>query len=85
MTVLKSVLYWAELGQKFSGKLSGIRFIHESDEETIDRVCLQARKTMCGDCGGRGSGIVGTCRLCCGSGERAYDPNEKPVREVMES
>lgn len=87
IAVLKGVLHWAELGKKLSGKLSGARLIHESDEQTLDRLIRQAHKTVCGQCRGYGVGTFSDrpCRECHGTGERAYDPNEKPVREVMEA
>lgn len=87
ISAFKSVLHWAEFGRRVSGKLGGIRFIHESDEQTLDRVLKQAVKTICRDCRGDGRRTFGDgpCRGCNGTGERMYDPNEKPVQEVMET
>lgn len=84
----KGLVALAELGQRLSGMLSGVRFIHETDEETLGRVLRQALKVCCAVCRGTGRPVflTGTlCNECGGTGERAYDPREKPVREVMES
>jgi hypothetical protein len=86
MAIFKSVLRLAELGEWTSAKLSGIRFARESDEETLERVLVQARKTICGYCNGSGrSTLDGACRQCHGTGEKPYDPNMPIVEEVMTS
>lgn len=84
---LKSVVHWAEFGERVSGKLGSIRFIHETDDQTLDRVLKQAIKTICNHCRGSGRPMVvdGPCSECHGTGEKAYDPNLKPVEEIMES
>jgi len=84
---LESVLALAKFGRLVSRKLTSVRYVHESDEQTLDRVIGQALKTLCRYCGGDGRQMVvdGPCRECNGTGERAYDPGLKPVREVMES
>jgi len=84
---LKSVLHWAEFGEHVSARLSSVRFIHERDEQTLDRVVKQAMKIICPQCRGDGQSFFSdnSCSECHGTGERAYDPNLKPVGEIMES
>lgn len=77
---------WAEFGQSVSNRLCGVRHVHESDEQTLERMIMQARKTICPGCGGYGhTAFGGTCSLCHGTGERAYDPNVPIVADVMGS
>jgi len=83
--ILQQVLHLAKFGEWTSGKLGGIRFAHESDEETLKRVIKQARKTICPDCRGHKTSFVGgDCRHCHGTGERAYDPFIPMVKKAME-
>jgi DnaJ-class molecular chaperone len=86
LKVLKNAVAWVEFGQKVSNKLSHVRHVHESDETTLDRMLQQALKTICKSCRGtRRSTIGGECRECHGTGERAYDPHIKMVKEVMQT
>lgn len=85
LDVLKSLVSEIEFGRMVRRKLTGLRFVSESDEQTLDRALAQARKTICAGCKGDGRNILGSpCRQCHGTGERAYDPNLKLVGEVMD-
>lgn len=54
-------------------KLAGVRWVSESDLETLDRMLFLARKVTCMACNGRGHTFVqDICRTCDGSGERSY-------------
>ena len=82
----RSVLETAEFGRWVSGRLCGLRLIHESDRETLERVMVQARKTLCRYCKGvKSRADFVPCSTCNGTGEVAYDPNMVIVEEVMES
>ena len=81
--ILQSAVRLAEFGERASGMLGGIRHAHESDQQTLERVLEQARKTICSHCNGRGRSMDRPCRHCHGIGERAYDPHMPIVEEVM--
>lgn len=82
--MMESVLAWAKFGERVSSKLCRVRHIDESDDRTLDRIIEMSNKILCHDCRGCGRGISGrTCRICGGTGEKAYDPMLKIVKEVM--
>ena len=85
LKLLKGIVWWVEFGQTVSRKLSHVRHVHEGDEMTLDRIIIQAKKTLCPSCRGtRRNTIGGECGLCHGTGEQAYDPHIKTVKGVME-
>lgn len=85
LKLLKNITWWVEFGKSVSNKLAHVRHVHESDEMTLDRIIVQAKKTICPSCRGyRHNTIGGECGLCYGTGEQAYDPHIKTVRKVME-
>ena len=84
---IKSVIAIAEFGQYVSRELSGVRLIHESDKDTLERMIKLALKVICPKCGGYGTPMVvdGPCKECHGTGERHYDPHEEATQEVVDS
>lgn len=68
LRALEVVLIEAHFGRSVRDKLAGVRFIHESDEETLDRVLQIARNAQCPACRGRAIGIAGICPICNSTG-----------------
>jgi len=67
---LKSVVYELEMLQRMRVKLTKVRLIHESDEETFDRMMELARTCICRECRGYGKTMFGDgpCQTCQGTG-----------------
>jgi hypothetical protein len=80
---LENVLFWAKFGKWASDKLAGVRFVHESDKDTLKRIIKQAQKTVCPNCRGRRLIFNSKCDKCHGTGEKLYDPHIKDVEKVM--
>lgn len=86
LKVLEETIAWVKFGKKVSNKLSNVRFIHESDMDTLKRIVEQAQKTICQRCRGSGHNIIGgECRECHGTGEKPYDPYIKDVENIMQT
>jgi len=74
--IFESILHRAKFGRNVSGKLGLVRFVHESDMQTLERIIEAAQKITCPECRGYRRTFVGICRHCDGTGERAYNPKE---------
>jgi ribosomal protein L40E len=85
LSSFKYVIELAEKARRISQKLTRSRFVHETDEQTLDRIIHLARKIICDSCGGKGTFAGSSCRKCAGTGERPYNPFDKIVKEVVES
>jgi len=67
---LKSIVSQLELLERMRTKLAMIRLIHESDEETFDRMMNLAKTCICKECRGYGRPTFGDgiCKTCNGTG-----------------
>lgn len=72
---IKRIACELEFAQKVRSRLNGVRFTHETDEETFQRVMETYVETICHHC--RGSGwnpfTTGACRYCRGSKKGAAE------------
>lgn len=49
----------------------GVRLLHETDKQTLDRIVLLAHKSICRACNGYGYNSSGdTCGACDGAGSK---------------
>lgn len=67
---LKSLAKELELLEEIRSKLNRVRLIHESYEETFDRIMKLALTCICKDCRGYGRQTMceGLCKTCNGTG-----------------
>jgi RecJ-like exonuclease len=70
LTQFKNVVYQLELLERMRAKLTQVRLIHESDEETFDRMMKLAKTCICKECRGYGRLTFGDgiCKTCNGTG-----------------
>lgn len=85
LSFFKGTAAQLEQYSKFCSMLTRVRHIHETDEQTLERMIRLAMKITCGYCRGYGHGVVSSvCHECHGLGEVPYDPRIKPVEEVIQ-
>jgi len=66
---LKQVVHELEFASKLRIALTSVRLIHESDQETFDRILRIALKVICKNCRGYGHTMFSdTCADCKGTG-----------------
>jgi RecJ-like exonuclease len=72
---LKDLITDVELARMIRARLDGVRFTHETVQQTFDRVMRLAARVICQECRGYGHSTSGTtCRACNGKGELKVEP-----------
>lgn len=72
LDTIRNVVNEMEFAASVRNVLTGVRLIHETDKQTLDRIISLARKVICPACQGYGHTIVQhVCRACDGRGDLA--------------